>query len=90
MIFFTADLHLGHENIMKQCQRPFRIVEQKLYCFTIRFWNGRTRGKTVFICMGHIHNNRKLTEKVKGIKGRCMNVGVDVNDYFPVSMEIVI
>ena len=40
--------------------------------------------------MGHIHNNRKLTEKVKGIKGRCMNVGVDVNDYFPVSMEIVI
>ena len=28
MIFFTADLHLGHENIMKQCQRPFRSVEQ--------------------------------------------------------------
>ena len=28
MIFFTADLHLGHENIIKQCQRPFNNVEQ--------------------------------------------------------------
>ena len=27
-IFFTADLHLGHENILKYCNRPFRNAQE--------------------------------------------------------------
>ena len=28
MVFFTADLHFGHANIIRHCARPFADVEE--------------------------------------------------------------
>jgi calcineurin-like phosphoesterase family protein len=40
LIFFAADLHLGHANIIKHCDRPFSSVADYHYCFQTLFHNG--------------------------------------------------
>ena len=42
MIFFTADLHLGHANIIKHCDRPFTTVEE-MDEHLISAWNKSVR-----------------------------------------------
>lgn len=48
MIFFTADLHLGHENIIKLCQRPFKNIEQMDNAL-IQNWNAVVKEEDEFI-----------------------------------------
>ena len=38
MIFFTADPHFGHENIIRHCKRPFASVDE-MDAALIRNWN---------------------------------------------------
>ena len=48
MIFFTADQHFGHENIIRYCHRPFSTVEQMDHVMIDR-WNELVRpGDTVY------------------------------------------
>ena len=38
MIYFTADLHLGHANVIQHCNRPFTSAEE-MDAALIRNWN---------------------------------------------------
>jgi calcineurin-like phosphoesterase family protein len=47
--FFTADLHLGHANIIKYCKRPFKNIGEMDYQI-IKNWNSRVKDDdTVFV-----------------------------------------
>lgn len=49
MIYFTADTHFGHANILKLCDRPFDHI-QEMNESLIAKWNSRVNGNdTVYI-----------------------------------------
>lgn len=49
MMFFTSDLHLGHRNIIRLCNRPFATIEEMDEAL-IRNWNAKvTNGDTIYI-----------------------------------------
>lgn len=49
MIYFTADLHLGHESVIKLCDRPFSSVDE-MDERLIENWNAKVKGDdTVYI-----------------------------------------
>jgi len=50
-IFFSADLHFGHENIIKYCSRPFRSLEH-MNTSLIRNWNQRVKEDDVVFHVG--------------------------------------
>jgi len=171
MIYFTADQHFGHTNIIWHCNRPFASVEEMDEAL-IRNWNATIRphdevyilgdltmrpaaeahryltslnGRKYFIrgnhdrflkgkgfeeyasdfewikdyhmlnvdgkcfvlfhypilewanyyrgaihCFGHVHNSQTSVKLLDGLRGPAFNVGVDVNEYRPVSIEEMI
>lgn len=51
MIYFTADLHLGHANILRD--RPFQTVEEMDRCL-IENWNGRVGPEDTVYILGDL------------------------------------
>ncbi len=49
--WFTADLHLGHFNIIKYCNRPFKTLEE-MNNTLIRNWNSRVKKEDVIFYVG--------------------------------------
>lgn len=63
MIFFTSDLHLGHENCIRLCNRPFSSIEEMDETL-IENWNRKVTGKdTVYILGDLIYRSKKPPEE---------------------------
>lgn len=50
-IFFTADLHLGHANIIKYAERPFSDVHEMNKAITYN-WNSKVNSNSIVIVAG--------------------------------------
>ena len=71
MIFYTSDLHLGHANIIRHCNRPFASVEDMDEAL-IGNWNAKlTDGDTVHI-LGDLmfRNSCPSEEYLSRLKGK--------------------
>lgn len=93
MFYFTSDLHLGHRNILRLCNRPFSSIEE-MDEVLMDNWNQKVhRDDTVYIMGDLMFRNEKPAEwyldRLKGKKhlfvgnhdGRWMKT-VDLNKYF--------
>jgi calcineurin-like phosphoesterase family protein len=71
-IFYTADLHLGHANIIRLCNRPFADV-QEMNRVLIDNWNARVRDCDQIYIVGDLAFRSAepvsgLLDQLKGIK----------------------
>lgn len=69
MNFYIADLHLGHENILKHCHRPFETVEEMDETI-IHNWNSVVGRKDDVYILGDVGwKNLELNSKIAGLNG---------------------
>ena len=71
MNYFTSDLHLGHRNIIRLCNRPFATIEEMDETL-IRNWNAKvTNGDTVYILGDFCYKGGRATKwYLQQLKGR--------------------
>ena len=63
MILFTSDLHLGHANIIRHCNRPFESIEDMDECI-LEKWNAKVRpNDTVYIMGDFMFRNKRPPEE---------------------------
>ena len=73
-IWFIADTHFNHANIIKYCNRPFKSLEE-MNLVMIKNWNSRVKKEdTIFIVGDFIFTNSPGGKHGEGLK-------VDVKDF---------
>jgi len=91
--YFTADLHLGHENIIRYCNRPFANVEEMDESLLAK-WNEAVKENDVVYILGDLfyRNSVPAEQTLKAMKGKKHLIlgnhdkgwvkGVDLSKYF--------
>ena len=71
MVFFTSDLHLGHRNIIRLCNRPFSSIDE-MDEYLIEKWNKKvTNADTVYILGDLMFRNEKPPEEyLRQLRGK--------------------
>ncbi len=70
MIYFTADPHFGHANIVKMCGRPFEDIEEMNEAL-ITAWNDRVSGNDTVYIVGDMFFRCEDAESIlKRLKGK--------------------
>ncbi len=70
MIYFTADTHFGHTNIIKLCNRPFESAEEMNKAL-VAAWNGRVCDEDTVYIVGDMFFRCKEVECIlQQLKGR--------------------
>ena len=71
MIYFTADLHLGHTNIIRHCKRPFKSAEE-MDATIINNWNSTIKPEDDIYILGDftMRPAAEAHEYVTQLKGR--------------------
>ena len=71
MIYFTADTHFGHENVIRFCDRPFSSANEMDEAM-IANWNARVRGNDTVYVLGDMFfrstNAETILQRLKGKK----------------------
>ena len=69
MVFFTADLHFGHDNIIKLCNRPFENVREMDEAL-IANWNRKVkRNDTVYVVGDLVWQKNSVEDYLKRLNG---------------------
>jgi len=73
MIYFTSDFHLGHKNIIKYCDRPFKDVEEMDKTIIERFFEKVEGGDTVFFLGDLTFSRNRAKDFFIKVKDRDIN-----------------
>ena len=71
MIYFTADTHFGHENVIRFCNRPFSSADE-MDEMLIQNWNSRVKDNDTVYIVGDMFfrsaNAESILQRLKGKK----------------------
>ena len=71
-VFYTADLHLGHENVITYSNRPFSNAAEMLECIILN-WNSVVSADDDVYIIGDMFfkiNSKEQLEILRRLKGR--------------------